>query len=509
MSPLPDVGDFIYIFVLYLALFVLPNMLFADGSTGWHLVTGEYILTNLSVPSTDIISYSFDHKPWVAYEWLFDVVLALMNYAGGTNLIAVALSSIIGFIFLDIYDRARSAGSGILMASFFTMVAVLVSATHWLARPHIVEYLCLLTFVYVLQSFYRGKIAARSLFMILSPVMLIWVNSHPSFALGCFIALLYFAVTLAQSYLSSSEGTRARAASQWKVLIALMAALTLLSLVNPYGYKLHLYILHYLEGQEILKATNEFMSPVFHGGLHATCLEILLIGFVAGLSRKRKVSTPMLILTIVLLHGSLAAVRNMPIFAMVVTPIIAYLWGSDKRDSDTIALPASSSAISRIVRILRDFEEQEGRSKMHLVPMIATIVLVLLCFNGGTLFGTRVIHSGFSSDDLPSTTLDYIRENNLLRKRGFNLDNWGGYLAYKLDTRVFIDDRADFYGEKFYRDYTKVMFTGKGWEETLEKYKIDWILFPKGSKLSQVLKENPNWQEVKSDRAASLFLRKY
>ena len=103
MSPLPDVGDFIYIFVLYLALFVLPDMLFVDGSTGWHLVTGEYILTNLSVPSTDIISYSFDHKPWVAYEWLFDVVLALMNYAGGTNLIAVALSSIIGFIFLDSY----------------------------------------------------------------------------------------------------------------------------------------------------------------------------------------------------------------------------------------------------------------------------------------------------------------------------------------------------------------------------------------------------------------------
>ena len=126
MSPLPDVGDFIFLFVIYLALFVLPNMLFADGSTGWHLVAGDYILTMGAVPYTDLISYTAQDKAWVAYEWFFDAFIALLNNLGGTNLIAVVLVSILGFIFLYIYDRARQANCNIAVASFLVVVAILV-----------------------------------------------------------------------------------------------------------------------------------------------------------------------------------------------------------------------------------------------------------------------------------------------------------------------------------------------------------------------------------------------
>lgn len=44
-------------------------------------------------------------------------------------------------------------------------------------------------------------------------------------------------------------------------------------------------------------------------------------------------------------------------------------------------------------------------------------------------------------------TLDYIDKNlrpEQVGNCGFNLDNWGGLLLYKLKMKVFIDDRADF-----------------------------------------------------------------
>lgn len=514
MSPLPDVGDFIFLFVIYLALFVLPNMLFADGSTGWHLVAGEYILTMGAVPYTDLISYTQADKAWVAYEWFFDAFIALLNNLGGTNLIAVVLVSVIGFIFLYIYDRARQANCNIAVASFLVVVAILVSAMHWLARPHLFEYVGLLVFVHFLWRFYRKEINSKTLFAVLIPTMIFWTNSHPSFALGIVVAGIYLTVIAGQMFFSADENVRKESRQRSLILIALIGTLSLSTLVNPYGIKLHLYILSYLEGQEILKATNEYMSPVFHGGLHATCLEILFVAFIAGLSMKRRIDTPTLLLCLAFGHASLASVRNMPVFAMVATPVIAYLLGKDEtpasegtEDSEN-SIKSKNLVLSKIIKTAKEFDEQEKLCKMHLMPMVVSLVLVIAGLNGGSLAGIKILNSGFDEKSMPVTTLDYLRDNNLLKKRGFNYDNWGGYISYKLKTRVFIDDRADFYGHKLYYDYSRVMATGEGWENTLSSFAVDWILFPKDSDLARALAKHKDWRLVKSDQASSLFIKK-
>lgn len=511
MSPLPDVGDFIYLFVIYLALFVLPNMLFADGSTGWHLVAGDYILTMGAVPYTDLISYTQADKAWVAYEWFFDAFIAILNNLGGTNLIAVVLVSIIGFIFLYIYDRARQANCNIAVASFLVVVAILVSAMHWLARPHLFEYVGLLVFVHFLSRFYRKEINSKTLFAILIPTMIFWTNSHPSFALGIIVTGIYLSVVTGQLFFSIDENVRRESSQRSLILIALIGALSLSTLINPYGIKLHLYILSYLEGQEILKATNEYMSPVFHGGLHATCLEILFIAFITGLAMKRRIDTPTLLLCLAFGHASLASVRNMPVFAMVATPVIAYLLGKEAEPSSKATEAPENEEnlfLAKIKRTAKEFDEQEKLCKMHLMPMVVSLVLVAASLNGGSLMGVKILNSGFDEKNMPVTTLDYLRDNSLLTKRGFNYDNWGGYISYKLKTRVFIDDRADFYGHKLYYDYSRVMATGEGWEDTLSSFAVDWILFPKESDLARALAKHKDWRLVKSDQASSLFINK-
>ncbi len=55
-----------------------PDMLFGDGSTGWHIVSGNYILRHHNIPHTDIMSYTFADKALVAYEWLSDVFMAAL-----------------------------------------------------------------------------------------------------------------------------------------------------------------------------------------------------------------------------------------------------------------------------------------------------------------------------------------------------------------------------------------------------------------------------------------------
>src|SRR5258708_4071785 len=97
-SPLPDLGDIIFLVLVYLLLLLRPDLLFADGSTGWHLVTGNYILNQHAIPHNDLISYTFPNKPWVAYEWLSDLVMALAVKIGGLNLLAVGSSCAIALM---------------------------------------------------------------------------------------------------------------------------------------------------------------------------------------------------------------------------------------------------------------------------------------------------------------------------------------------------------------------------------------------------------------------------
>jgi hypothetical protein len=532
--PLPSVGDFLFLFVMQINLFLLPNFLFAEGSTGWHLVAGDFIVNTATIPRADLISNTFPDKAWVAYEWLFDVFIASMTELGGElNLLAVVLSAAIGFLFLAIYDRTRREGAGIMLSFSLVVISILVALTHWHARPHLVTFWCVWIFLTTLEDFYRDLISRRTLVVTLCLTVLLWVNCHPAFPLGFVILAMYVVSAMVQSLNSKSKEDRESYRKKFITLLILSVSLVALTFANPYGIGLHAYIFSYLQGSEILVNTQEFLSPVFKGGLHPTCLEVLFFAFAGGLfvSRK-KISMPGLLVCLTFGHLSLSAVRNMPLYAIVVTPFIGRLWGRTAADSadssasgsnDSSSNPSGSDALdvtasnppgakpgsllTRLKKSLSDFEQQEAHCKMHIIPYAYTLFLIIVALNGGSLLGNKMLTSTFDPTYLPVKTVAYIKDHHIDMKHVFNFDNWGGYLRYKLGERVFMDDRADFYGLPFYARYSTVMAVADGWEKVLTDNKIDWILFPNKSALAATLRANKDWKSVSSDEASELFER--
>ena len=57
--------------------------LLADGDTGWHIRTGEWILQYRSAPTVDLFSFTRPGEPWFAWEWLSDLVMALVHRSWG------------------------------------------------------------------------------------------------------------------------------------------------------------------------------------------------------------------------------------------------------------------------------------------------------------------------------------------------------------------------------------------------------------------------------------------
>src|ERR1700733_7638338 len=105
--PLPDLADIIFLLLLQLILYLKQDFIFSDGSTGWHLVCGNFILDQHAIPKTDLFSYTFPGKSWVAYEWLSDLLMAALTRLGGLNLLAVAVSSAIALLFSLLYLQCR------------------------------------------------------------------------------------------------------------------------------------------------------------------------------------------------------------------------------------------------------------------------------------------------------------------------------------------------------------------------------------------------------------------
>ncbi|MBX9694405.1 MAG: hypothetical protein K2Z81_18610, partial [Cyanobacteria bacterium] len=295
LIPLPDVGDIFFLDILYILLGVRPEYLFQDASVGWHLVAGKWILENHAIPQTDLFSYTFPDKTWIAYEWLFDVVIYVLTMLGGLNLLAVATGSLIALIILRTYDRTRFAGTPLLIAFVLMILGTFSSAIHWLARPHIVTMFGVYFFCKTLEQFYQSKISRKKLLALLIIMMVLWVNSHPAFLLGIAFVGLYMVCSCLSwfFYKGEPEGKGVRAQRAVTLIIAL-ALVALATLINPYGLKLHAYIFDYLNSnQAILAATDEFRSPNFHNNISTAFFEALILLLITGLVvTEKRVSFP-------------------------------------------------------------------------------------------------------------------------------------------------------------------------------------------------------------------------
>ena len=75
----------------------------------------------------------------------------------------------------------------------------------------------------------------------------------------------------------------------------------------------------------------------------------------------------------------------------------------------------------------------------------------------------------------------------------------GGYLIYAHpETPVFVDDRAELFGEEFFRDAVNTRNARPGWDEILAEHAIGQVLLQRRDGLVAVL-ERDGWQEVSAN----------
>ena len=86
--------------VLFVFALVIPfalgtaDRIFGDGDVSWHIAAGQWMISHGKVPFTDPFSFSAAGRPWIAHEWLSEVVMgAAYNLAGWGGIAALVSAS--------------------------------------------------------------------------------------------------------------------------------------------------------------------------------------------------------------------------------------------------------------------------------------------------------------------------------------------------------------------------------------------------------------------------------
>lgn len=459
--------------------------LLVDADVGWHIRTGEYILDHHSVPKTDLYSFSKPGAPWYAWEWLADVVDAVLFRAAGLKGVVLAAGILIALFATILMRRIVDAGAHLFAALLVALLSVGSASMHFLARPHVFTLVLLSVSMALIEADRRGANPAWIWWLV--PITLLWTNLHGGFLI--LVALLGLA-TLGAA-IEAWVGKSAQTPVQWNPALRwakLTAACAVVSLANPYGWGLHLHVVEYLRSDWIRKVVQEFQSPTFRDENMLQFEALLFIGLIAAGARFRQARVIEGLWILFLAYLSLSSVRHVPIFVTVVGPLIAMElthWWRACADG-----AGKNSVLGILNQMGLDVVPNFQRTSLVCVFAVAALAAI----------GKPIPWPTDFPEEIFPAKLIHAHEQQILHSRVLTTDQWADYLIFlHPEQKVFVDGRSDFYGPKIGDQFLHVMAGAPDWREVMRQYQFNLVLIPADIALAQLLKSRPEWHEIASD----------
>jgi len=474
--------------ILFISLTVLGGAkALKDGDTLWHIRMGQEMIERGKILKTDIFSHTAYGQPWHAHEWLWEIIMAAVHdWAGLAGVVIVSLA-VVGLTFTLIFKvAARHAGEG-LATSMAMAMAMPCIYLHLLARPHLFTWFGAVLTLYLLDRGGRWP-------WLLIPTTAIWANLHGGVLLGLVLQAIFLAGDCLDRYQRNVRdwfsACLAEGSPAFFVLLACVAA----TLINPFGYQIFLFPFK-VTVPAFTQGIVEWRPPDFQQlwFVKPWVIGILLMLLWSG----KKFTWRWNLLTIFLFWQMLSHVRNLSIAALLLIPCIAMFF---KEVADEIS---------------PQHKERTNRAELILSPYSGPVITVFLTIFFSGLIAWNVAGAReFATKHFPPAKENFGDVVAFLEKgypagNLFNDDEWGDHLlyAFKQPPRVFIDGRADLYGEDIFTDHTKMSRYEKSAISLLDEYNIGWTLLQKDNTLNRFLKECRNWTSVYEDDKTEILTK--
>jgi hypothetical protein len=443
--------------LLFLALVIgLPvgiatvPAIFRDGDVSWHVAAGNWILSNGQIPRTDPFSFTAAGHPWVATEWLSEVMSAaafsLAGYAGLATLVAVAMIALNAIVFFHLQRRSAALPWAALLAMDVVLAPLIMARPHVLAWPLLAGWTVLL-----LSRSDNGR--PPPLWAAL--ILVVWTNLHTSFPLAAPIGAAFALDSLI--------------AAQWKTLREwlLFGFVSLLAVcANANGIAGLLQPFH-ISRLEMVSVIGEWSPTTTHNT--PEFFVILLIGLGLLLWRGVRIPVGRLALLLVTLGLAFMHMRHQSAFiilaACIVPPLIA-----STREARQLPLPFLVAALPFLIgRAIMPLTPPEGPANpRHLIAAIPDALKNQPVFNDYTMGGPLILAG----------------------------------------IKPYIDGRGELYGDQFVLDYTKaVRGDFDRFNRAVERYDIRWTILAGKSPLAHEIDASGKWRRIYADDVGVIDVR--
>lgn len=479
-----------------IALFILKLAYPVDYDPDfyWHMKTGEYIVTHLALPYGDIFSYTAHGRSWVLHEWLTEVIFYGVNAAVGNTGLWAFIAGIAALTFYLLYRLAAKALGDETRAVLVTLLFYVPLLSFAAPRPQLFTYLLFTVFLYVLHEYkYAGR--AR-LLAALPPLMLLWANLHGAFVAGFALLGLFIGGEGVKWLLTVDRDPLQK--KRVLMLIGVAAACALATLANPRFIEYWKYPFEVVNMTVSTGWILEWRSPDFHDPHYKYFLGILMLFYVVCTYARRKPDLTELAVPSFFIVAGFTSIRHLPLASIATLPFFAMFL----REVD-FHMPAGLQSSRWSRWLTRDSTHLSARA-------LAALNLVLLCAVAAYAW------SGQQRDEnevrlerlLPVKAVDFVVANGI-KGRLFNDYGHGGYLIYRLfpDQLVFIDGRADMYGDAFVNEYIAITNAMPEWKQKFEAFGIDYAILPRESPLRQLLLAERSFRLVYDDAHHSVLVR--
>lgn len=450
--------------VMYGVVLFAPQVLY-DADTFWHIAAGELMLDARQIIHADPFSHTMPGREWQTHEWFSEILMALAYRLGGWNGVVIlggvtagaAAALIAGWV-------ARFAPP---LTTFLAVTLGLGALTpSLLVRPHMLAMPLMVLWVIALM---RARERDRTPTLWLIPLMTLWANLHGSYVFG--LALLGpFAL----------EVLIAAPRSRWWDVIwrwgLFGVACLLAALVTPHGVEglIHPFQLMTMTSlPDIVEWRPIDFSKAT--GFEAALMAVIFVGFARGM----KVPLIRLAVLLLLLHMALQHTRHVVPLGLVAPLLLAAPLGEAVADG------------------------YRGELRSRLRPILAVALVGLIVITAVRFVHPLVRKDGYHA---PISALEAV-PTDLRAKPVLNSYGLGGYLIFK-GVKVYIDGRADMYGDAFTARYMRIARGNTAeLDKAIAQYDIQWMFLDYNAILAGVMDKKPGWRKLYGDKQAVVYVR--
>ncbi len=473
-----------------------------DPDVWWHVRAGEEVLRTGAVPRTDTWSIAGAGREWTSQDWLANVVLAVGDGVGPWGWTALSLLfgalTVLAFWVLWRAIALRVPDIGWASRVVWLSIGLVLAGPVMGVRVQVLDLVLATAVIWILWAYLADRDPRWIIGLPL--VAVAWANLHAGWVLLFLLGGAVLVGEVIDRLLGrSSDGVPPLGWRQLGVLgLGLVASAGALVL-NPNGVDLLAYPFQTIGITALNRYVQEWYPASLDNLFGWLLLGFIVVGVVPALVLgRRSLRSADALMLVGLTVMALQAIRFLLILGPVGGAIVAVVL------SPVISRSRLGMRVSPLlVRLARPRAGGLGLANRALIGVLLLIGLGVALARTYPAAQEREI-----VDRFPADAVAWL-DRNEPGDRIFNRYEWGGYLGHQRpDEPVFIDGRADVYGQELLEMYVGMIGVRDDPQLVLDRYAIDHALLPPDWELARWFDASELWMRAYTDEIAAIWVRR-